>query len=353
MHTIKWLEGSEPVRPACPSSCRPETQASQCPAPHKLSFPHRRAPCPLGNLPIASGSRVLLDTWHSLFTHSSNIYEFLLCAKVYPVRQPQKKCASGSTGKDTWINMYRWSGASASGRALLQPPKWDAAHVTRGGIHWNTMCEMLSMGTGTQEVLREHQYSHYHHCYLLRGLSTDAGDKPWRVVGSSSGRGGLKGRHHIQCSHASDGSGQAPASAAPCSPHIKLPPAPQQARSLCLSCSGSHQDPCRACSDGLPLASSKPQSRPPPPGGLPWYPSSSSSPLSLRVGAIHFSTQRAFPAWFLGHQLINERGVVRTRHFEAANTGWSTTMSSPIAITSTPTGLGQALRQALYTSHLI
>ena len=93
---------------------------------------------------------------------------------------------------------------------------------------------MLSTGTGTQEVLREHQYSHYHPCYLLRGLSTDAGDKPWRVVGSSSGRGGLKGRHHIQRSHASDGSGQAPASAAPCGPHIKLPPAPsRRAHSAC------------------------------------------------------------------------------------------------------------------------
>lgn len=93
---------------------------------------------------------------------------------------------------------------------------------------------MLSTGTGTQEVLREHQYSHYHPCYLLRGLSTDAGDKPWRVVGSSSGRGGLRGRHHIQHSHASDGSGQAPASAAPCGPHIKLPPAPsRRAHSAC------------------------------------------------------------------------------------------------------------------------
>lgn len=60
--------------------------------------------------------------------------------------------------------------------------------------------------------------------------------QPWRVVGSSSGRGGLKGHHHIQRSHASDGSGQAPASAALCGPHIKLPPAPsRRAHSACHS----------------------------------------------------------------------------------------------------------------------
>ena len=61
-----------------------------------------------------------------------------------------------------------------------------------------------------------------------REFRSDPGDKPWRVVGSSSSRGGLKGCHHVQRSRASDGSGQAPASAAPCAPHTKLPPAPSR-----------------------------------------------------------------------------------------------------------------------------
>ena len=83
-------------------------------------------------------------------------------------------------------------------------------------------------------------YSHYYHCYLFMGqgdtreFRSDPGDKPWRVVGSSSSRGGLKGRHHIQHNCASDDSGQAPASAAPCAPHAKLPSAPSRhAHSAC------------------------------------------------------------------------------------------------------------------------
>ena len=57
---------------------------------------------------------------------------------------------------------------------------------------------------------------------------------PGGWLGAPPAEGVLKGRHHIQRNRASNGSGQAPASAAPCTPHTKLPPAPsRRAHSAC------------------------------------------------------------------------------------------------------------------------
>lgn len=82
---IKW-QGSGAASPSgCapdPASCCSEIQASQCSVPCDLASLRAGLPNPLGDLPGASGSRALLDTWQFLLIHSTCIYEFLLCART-------------------------------------------------------------------------------------------------------------------------------------------------------------------------------------------------------------------------------------------------------------------------------
>lgn len=125
-----------------------------------------------------------------------------------------------------------------------------------GGIHGKYRCEMPARVLAHRKCSGNTTYSPYYHCYLFMGqgdtgeFRSDAETSPGGWLGARPAEG-AEGDATTSPACASNGSGQAQPLAAPCTPHTKLPPPLQQTRSLCLSHSGPHQDPCPVCSDAF------------------------------------------------------------------------------------------------------